>query len=48
MADEVVSLTEVYLSVRFGGEPLTSDVTKTFEDRLARLRVIAKQDAARP
>lgn len=48
MAEEVVSLTEVYLSVRFGGKALTPEVAKGFEERVQRLRAQTKLQNAKP
>jgi transglutaminase-like putative cysteine protease len=38
LADEIVDLTEVYLRARFGGEVITTETRKEFEDRVKGIR----------
>jgi protein-glutamine gamma-glutamyltransferase len=38
LADEVLELTDVYLRARFGGEPITAEVRRDFEDRVRGIR----------
>ncbi len=44
LSDEVLALTYVYLGVRFGGEPLTPDVSRAFEERLQKLKARTRQE----
>jgi len=37
---EILDLTRVYLAVRFGGEPLTEEVRRDFENRVKRIRAM--------
>ena len=38
LADEILELTDVYLRARFGGEAITGEVRKDFEDRVRGIR----------
>ena len=38
LADEVLELTDVYLRARFGGEVITAEARKEFEDRVKAIR----------
>src|SRR5690606_19718441 len=35
---EILELTRIYLAVRFGGEPLTEETRRAFENRVKRIR----------
>lgn len=45
MADDILSLTEIYLGIRFGGAALTERTTREFEERVKRLRATPKLSA---
>ncbi len=38
LADEILELTDVYLRARFGGEVITADVRRDFEERVRGVR----------
>lgn len=40
LADEIMALTEIYLSARFGGEELSDDAARDFEQRVKAIRAI--------
>ena len=48
LATEVVSLTNTYLEIRFGGAPLTSEARRDFERRVRDIRAFRDVEAPRP